>query len=70
VDKQYALHIVRVCVAVAIQHAMRMRHIVISDLLGSTVFVHIISQTARFAKKKEKKVLNTKCVLIFSTFLA
>jgi hypothetical protein len=32
-----------VFVALGIQHAMRMRHIVICDLSGSTIFFHIIS---------------------------
>jgi hypothetical protein len=32
-----------VLVAVGIQHAMRMRHIFICGLLGSTVFFHIIT---------------------------
>jgi ribosomal protein S27AE len=35
-------------VALVIQHAIRMRHIVICGLHGSTTFLHIISQTARF----------------------
>ena len=38
----------RVFVALVIQHAMRMRHIVICGLPGSTVLFHIISQTTRF----------------------
>ena len=55
-----------VCVALVIQHEVRMRHIVICGLPGSTKFVRIISQTARFSKKKrkkeKKKLLEIKCV--------
>jgi len=32
-----------VCVALGMQHVMRMRHIVICGLPGSSVFFHIIS---------------------------
>ena len=54
-----------VFVALGIEHAMRMCHIVICGLRGSTVFFHIISQTARF---KKKSVIGLKmCVVIFST---
>jgi hypothetical protein len=35
-----------------IQHTMRMRHIVICVLFGSTIFFHVISQTARFLTTK------------------
>jgi len=40
-----------VFIALVIQHAMCMRHIVICGLPGSTKYFHIISQTARFLKK-------------------
>ena len=53
------------CVALVTQHAMRMRHIGIYGMPRSTAFFHIISQTARF---KRKKVAEYKmCVLISST---
>ena len=43
---------------------MRMRHIFVCGLSGSAVFIHIISKTGRFSKKKitEHKM----CVLIVS----
>ena len=39
-----------VFVALGIQHAMRMNHIVICGLRGSTIFFYIVLQTARFSK--------------------
>jgi len=55
-----------VFVALGIQHAMRMRHIIICGLASSTTFFYIISWTAQFSKKK--RVIELKVwVLIFST---
>jgi len=53
-------------VALGLQHAMRMRHIVICGLIGFTTFF-IISLTAGFLKKKKKVIEHKMCVLIFST---
>jgi hypothetical protein len=39
-----------VCIALGIQHAMRMRRIVICCLPRSTVFFHVISLTARISE--------------------
>ena len=39
-------------VVLGIQHSMRMRYIVICCLPSSTVFIHIISLTARFSEKR------------------
>jgi hypothetical protein len=41
-----------VSVALLIQHAMRMRHIITCFPSISTIIFHIISQTVRFSKKK------------------
>jgi hypothetical protein len=46
-----------VSVALGIQQAVRMRHIVIYGLPGSTIFSHIISNTARFSGEK----MSVKC---------
>ena len=42
-SNEYYTASVCVFVALGIEHAMRMRHIVISGLSGSTVFFHIVS---------------------------
>ena len=52
-----------VSVALDIRHAMRMRHIVICGLSGSTVFFYIISQMARISKRVIERKM---CILIFS----
>ena len=55
-----------VLVALDIQNAMRMRHIVICDLSGSIVFFHIISQTAGLSKKLIKHKMCFNFLYIFS----
>jgi len=52
-----------VLVTLVTQHAMRMHHFVICGLLGTVTFFHLISQKARFSKKK--KLLNINCVFWF-----
>jgi hypothetical protein len=48
-----------------------MRLNVIRDLSGSTIFFHIISQTARFREreKKDKVIEHKMCFVFLSTFL-
>jgi hypothetical protein len=53
VEKHEVLCSLRMFVALGMQRAMRMPHIVMCDLSGSTVFFHIISLTVWFSKKKE-----------------
>jgi hypothetical protein len=52
-----------VSVALGIQHEMRMGHIAIYGLTGSTIFFHTVSQTARFS---EKRFMNIKRAFLFS----
>jgi len=55
-------------VALVIQHAMHMRH-VICGLPGSKTFFHIISKTARVSKRK--MLLNYKiCFIIIHKFVS
>jgi hypothetical protein len=61
-----------VFVALVIQHAKRMRRIVICGLSSSTIFFNVISDTAPFSKKRV--IEHEMCVLIylqilFKTFL-
>jgi len=60
-----------VSVALGIQHAMRMRHIFLGRLSGSTIFSTLSHKGANLKKlKNKKKILFIKCVLIFSTTLS
>ena len=45
------VHVRRARVALLIEHATRLHHIVICDLYGPAKFFEIISQTARFSEK-------------------
>jgi hypothetical protein len=47
------------------QHAMRVRRIVICDLSGSAVFSHIITPVARFAVITEHKMRDFLCSATF-----
>jgi len=53
-------------VALGIQHAIRMFHIVICDLPGSTVFFHIPHKRKDFRIESSE---NVKCVCLFSVQL-
>ena len=55
-----------------IQHAKRMRPFILSFVacLPNTIFLHVISQTTRFLKKKKIFVEHKICVVIFSSILS
>jgi len=55
------------CVALGIQYAMHMQHIVICGLAGSTKFFHILSKAADFRKIFIEHKMG---ILIFSTTLS
>jgi len=42
-NKKYYIFLVCVYIALGTQHEMRMRHILICGLSGSTIYLHIIS---------------------------
>jgi len=53
-------YIFRAFVALAIQHAMRMRHIFIGGVSDSTICFDVIPKRLRFLRKR---LLNMKCVV-------
>jgi hypothetical protein len=56
-------------VALGIQHATRLRHIATCGLSRFIIFSpHFLINGTIFKKEKKENLLNTKCVLIFSTY--
>jgi hypothetical protein len=62
--KSYKYYIFRVSVALAIQHAKRMRRIILSSAACLAVTYFSTPHKRHYFRQK---LLNTKCILIFST---
>ena len=54
-------------VDLSIQYAMRLRHIVVCDLSGFTIFFSTLPHNRRDFRKKEKVIEHEMCVLIYYT---
>jgi len=67
VEQQY--YTTRVCVALGIRYATRMRHTVICGLSGSPIFFHFYLINAMIFGG-EKSYWNTKRILVFSANLS
>ena len=64
VEKRCVVNSKCLSVVLVIQHALRMRYVVICGLSGSAVFFHFILKTSRYSKLFAEHKM---CVLIFST---
>jgi hypothetical protein len=69
-EQQEVLCILRVFVALGIQHAMRMRLIVPCALPDSIQYFSTLFYKRHDFRKKKKGIQRTMCVVTFSTFLS